>query len=276
MSGDWRARLSRIGFGVSGAHGTPLVRPAQTIALIEQAAARGVTLFDTAPAYGNGEAERRLGQALTGLDRDRLVIATKAGLFSHGLSGRRRDFSPDAIEASVTASLARLRVEGVDLVFLHGPDPGELTPALFERLSALQRAGAFTALGVAGRGGELDAALETGRFEALMAPVHPFLDEGEERRLASATGAGLAVFAIETSGDAAAPLRAPRSAADIYTLARKLRPGAIGRGRVAALDGFAAALSRPEVTSALTTTTRPAHLLQSVQCAKYGVSVTGA
>lgn len=270
MSGDWRAQLSRIGFGVSGAHGTPLVRPAQTTALIHKAAALGLTVFDTAPAYGNGEAERRLGAALAGLDRDRLVISTKAGLFSHGLAGRRRDFRPEAIEASVRASLGRLKVEGVDLLFLHGPDPGELGGALFDRLDALRRSGAFVGLGVAGRGPELDAALQTGRFDALMAPVHSFLDPDEEARLARASAAGLAVFAIETAGDSPAPLTAPRRPADIYRLARGLRPTAPGRGRTGVVEGVRGALERREIACVLTTTTRAAHLRQSGQLAGPG------
>jgi aryl-alcohol dehydrogenase-like predicted oxidoreductase len=86
-------------------------------------------VFDTAPAYGAGEAERRLGRALATLQRDRLVICSKVGFGSHGLRGRSRDFSPDGVESSLRESLARLGVEGLDILFLHGADPSELTPA---------------------------------------------------------------------------------------------------------------------------------------------------
>lgn len=260
--------VSRLGFGVSGAHGTPLVRRTDTIALIEQAASEGITVFDTAPAYGNGEAERRLGSALKRLDRDRLHVMTKAGLTSHGLAGRRRDFSPDAIESSVHDSLTRLGVDGVDTLFLHGPDPAELTPDLFGRLDDLHRAGAFGALGVAGRGGELDAALASGRFAAVMAPVHPFIDSDEAARLRTASRRGLRVFAIETAGDSPARRSAPRSAADLYKLARSLRSGPPGRGRTGALEGLRAACGRGWVDCVLTTTTRPGHLAQAVAIAK--------
>lgn len=256
--------VSRLGFGVSGAHGTPLVRRSNTIALIEQAAAQGVSVFDTAPAYGNGEAERRLGSALKRLDRDGLHVMTKAGLASHGLAGRRRDFSPDSIEASVRTSLRRLGLDGVDTLFLHGPDPAELTHALFQRLGALQRAGAFRTLGVAGRGGELDAAINTGQFGAVMAPVHPYLDGSEVARLQAASNSGLTVFAIETAGDAPARRTAPRSAADLYKLVRSLRGGRAGRGRTEALKGLEAACELAWVDCALMTTTRPAHLEQAI------------
>ena len=265
MSQAWRERISRLGFGVSGAHGTPLVSRSATTDLIEQAFAGGVTVFDTAPAYGNGEAERRLGAALKRLDRDRLFLSTKAGLFSHGLAGRRRDFSSDAVEASVRKSLTRLGVEGVDLLFLHGPDPSELSAELFARLDGLRNAGAFAGLGVAGRGGELDAALKTGRFDAMMAPVHPFLDAGEEARLEAAARSGLCVFAIETAGDAPAPLRLPRRAGDVYKALRSLRASGPGRGRVDLAAGLKAALGRGTVHCALTSTTQRGHLHANIE-----------
>lgn len=252
--------LSRIGFGVSGAHGTPLIRRAETIALIEQAVTSGITVLDTAPAYGAGEAERRVGAALTRVGRDRIHLMTKAGLFSHGLTGRRRDFSPDAIEASIRASLERLGVEGVDTFVLHGPHPTELTSSLFDRLASLRQAGAFEALGVAGRGAGLGEALEAGRFQAVMAPVHPFLTALEIDQLQAAFAGGIQVFAIETAGDRPPPIRAPRNPADVYRLARALRSQDPGRGRVAPMVGLKAALDLDWVTCALTTTSKHAHL----------------
>jgi len=257
---------SRIGFGVSGAHGTPLVPRSQSQAIIRQAFALGVRVFDTAPAYGAGEAERRLGEALKKLDRNQVFISTKAGLFSHGLAGRRRDFSPDAIEQSVRESLDRLQLDGVDALFLHGAAPEELTPALFGRLDALKAAGAFRLLGAAGRGGELSAAVETGRFQRLMAPVHPFLSDPEIHRLTQAAQAGIDVLAIETSGDAPAHWALPKRPADLYGLAKRLRAQP-GRGRVGVETGIKAALARPEVSCALMTTTRLAHLKANAKLA---------
>ncbi len=257
---------SRIGFGVSGPHGTPLVSRAQTVARVTEAFELGVKVFDTAPAYGRGEAELRLGLALSDLPRAKLSISTKAGLSSHGLAGRARDFSPDAIEQSVRDSLDRLKLEGVDTLYLHGSAPSELTPALFQRLRDLKASGAFAQLGAAGRGAELSNAIKTGEFQALMAPVHPFLSQAEDQRLLDAAAAGLVVVAIETAGDAPGTLRVPRSGADLYRLAKQLRSGH-GRGRVEVGEGLQAALHRPEVSCALMTTTRPAHLRANAKLA---------
>lgn len=251
---------SRLGFGVSGAHGTPLISKGQTVRLIVEAARDGVRLFDTAPAYGDGEAERRLGQAMKRLDRDALTLSTKAGLVGSGFARNDRDFSPEAIERSLKGSLSRLGVEGVDYLFLHGPAPSEWTPALIARLSALKAAGAFRILGAAGRGAELDPVIAEGLASAIMLPVHPFLVDAERERIQAASEAGLKVFAIETAGDAPQALRLPRYPSDLYALMKSVRSDGPGRGRVSVPEGLSHALSQPEVSHALFTTTKLHHL----------------
>ena len=57
--------FSRLGFGVTGPHAGLGAGRGMTTRLIHQAVDQGVTFFDTGPAYGKGEAERRLGAALT-------------------------------------------------------------------------------------------------------------------------------------------------------------------------------------------------------------------
>lgn len=249
---------------MSGAHGTALVPRRATLSLLKDAFERGIRVFDTAPAYGAGEAETRLGLALRDLPREEVFVCTKAGLASAGLSRRVRDFTPEGLEASLRASLKRLGVEGLDALFLHGAGPDELTDALFSRLDTLKSAGAFALLGAAGRGAELDAALDTGRVQLLMQPVHPFLAPDAEARLLRAHAAGVEVFAIETAGPGRPPMRLPRKPADLYPLARALgRPPAEKGRRVGAVAGLQAALARREVAVALTTTTRPGHLAAS-------------
>lgn len=261
--------LCRLGFGVSGAHATPLVSRSATLAMIEQAVADGARILDTAPGYGDGEAERRLGLALARLDRHGVFVSTKAGVTGSALTGRRRDFSPEGIERGLTASLDRLQVSGVDALFLHGPAPEELTDALLDRLDRLKAAGAFAALGVAGRGTELDAALETGRFEIAMLPVHPFLGAAAEARLNRLKASGLSVIAIETSGDGAPRFRWPRRPADLHAAAKTLRARSSGAHarRLPVPQGLRAALARREVDAALFTTTRAAHLVENIAAA---------
>jgi aryl-alcohol dehydrogenase-like predicted oxidoreductase len=95
--------------------------------IIARALERGVTLFDTANAYNDGESERILGRAL-GPARHDVHIATKVGWWKkEGLSG-------DRIRASLDESLARLGRDHVDLYYFHVPDPS--TP-IEESLTAI-------------------------------------------------------------------------------------------------------------------------------------------
>jgi len=253
-------KASRLGFGVSGAHGFALVPPSRTLALLAEAYQAGVRVFDTAPAYGNGEAERRLGRALRAMDRDQVTVSTKVGVSGSSLSGLVRDFSPDGVEASLLASLDRLGVEGVDVVFLHGAAPVEWTPLLRQRLSDLRQAGAFKLLGAAGRGLDLERVVEKGWTDCVMTPVHAFLETEERDYIEKVARADLSVFAIETAGDAPAPLRFPRAVSDLYGLAKTLRGPSGGRGRTSVADGLRAALANPHVSVSFFTTTKHRHL----------------
>src|SRR5690606_17757933 len=101
------ARLPILGFGVSGPHATNLVPRAQTVRLIRQALEAGATLFDTAPFYGDGEAEARLGDALEGV-RESAFIVSKTGTMRRGRA-MKKNFAPGHIIASCEDSLRRLR-----------------------------------------------------------------------------------------------------------------------------------------------------------------------
>ena len=124
MPAHWQApnNLSRMAFGVAGPLATRLVSSQATQDLILAAFAGGITAFDTGPAYGAGEAERRLGAALTSVPRDSVFISTKAGV----LENKTRDFSAKAISASLDRSLDRLGCDYVDALFMHGPGAAEL------------------------------------------------------------------------------------------------------------------------------------------------------
>lgn len=163
----------RLGFGTA-----PLgnlfstVSDAQAAAALEAALAAGVELFDTAPFYGYGLSERRLGAALAHAAPDSVAICTKVGRRIIEAPGhtpsegyRVRDFraefdySRDGVLRSLEGSLARLRRERVDVLLLH--DVGRMThgeqhaamlrQALDEALPAMQALkaqGACRAIGI--------------------------------------------------------------------------------------------------------------------------------
>lgn len=211
----------RLGFGVSGAHGSPLIRPEATVQMIQHAYALGVRVFDTGPSYGAGEAERRLGEALARLPPYDPIVATKVGVQSSGLTKRHRDFSPEAVRRSVEGSLKRLRRSRIDWLFLHGPAEREMTDELVKTLTDLRKKGDIVSLGVCGRGPELDAALKTGEFTHFMAPVHAGLPAEDKQRLYRLRNAG-ELIGIETLAAANPRFPLPVSAGATWRLARAM------------------------------------------------------
>ena len=127
--------VSRLGLGgvaLSGA--PPATDPHQTtseadaIAIIQRSLALGLNYLDTAPLYGVGHSERRYGQALHGRARDSYVLSTKVGRVLHpSAPGSAQmtwsfDFSRQGLLRSFEASLQRLGVEHVDILYMHDPD----------------------------------------------------------------------------------------------------------------------------------------------------------
>lgn len=87
------------------------------LGIVESALEYGINFFDTAPNYGFGTGEERLGKALKGVDRSKIVINTK---FGHTVSGIT-NFSSDYIRESLEGSLKRLGVDYVDSLIIHNP-----------------------------------------------------------------------------------------------------------------------------------------------------------
>src|SRR6266513_2232458 len=108
--------------GLEGVYGPVTGRP-EGIAIIRDAVERGVTLFDTAEAYGPFTNEELVGEALAPL-RDKVVIATKFG-FGINPDGTRYgvDSRPAHIRQVVDAMLKRLNVTTIDLLYQHRVDP---------------------------------------------------------------------------------------------------------------------------------------------------------
>jgi aryl-alcohol dehydrogenase-like predicted oxidoreductase len=90
-------------------------------ATLERALELGVTLFDTADAYGSGANEEFLAPFVTA-NRDRIVIATKFGLGSPRVPAGQADNSPAHIRTAIDNSLRRLRIDQIDLYYMHRRD----------------------------------------------------------------------------------------------------------------------------------------------------------
>jgi D-threo-aldose 1-dehydrogenase len=139
----------------------------QAHAAVAAAWQRGIRYFDTAPHYGLGLSERRLGAALREHPRAQYTLSTKVGRrlepsdtggddLAHGYAvpaTHRRvwDFSADGVRRSLEASLERLGLDRVDIVYLHDPDE-HAEQAFREGYPALERLRAQGMVGAIGAG----------------------------------------------------------------------------------------------------------------------------
>jgi len=108
----------------------------EAIALVHKSLELGVNYFDTAPNYGRGTSEERLGKALAETDRNTIVINTKFGHTDKG----ETNYSSNSIRTSVEGSLRRLQTDYLDSVLIHNPPSSYLDGnkndhyEIFERL----------------------------------------------------------------------------------------------------------------------------------------------
>ncbi|GDY14415.1 oxidoreductase [Planctomycetota bacterium] len=137
-------RVSLVGLGTNN-FGGRLDRQ-QSARVIDAAIDQGITLIDTADAYGNrGGSETIIGEVL-GARRDRVVLATKFGLPQDD-AGVRQGASRSYILHAVEASLKRLKTEWIDLYQLHRPDPATPIDETLRALDDLIRAGKVRYIG---------------------------------------------------------------------------------------------------------------------------------
>src|SRR5579862_5211931 len=152
--GNSGLEVSAVGFGCMGlsfAYGPPQERKV-AIGLIRAAFERGVTLFDTAEAYGPFTNEEIVGEALAPI-RDKVVIATKFG-FKNGDSTAGVDSRPERIRAVADASLKRLKTDRIDLFYQHRVDPNVPMEEVAGTVKDLIQQGKVKHLGLSEAGAE--------------------------------------------------------------------------------------------------------------------------
>ncbi|HET8599425.1 MAG TPA: aldo/keto reductase [Segeticoccus sp.] len=178
--------VSRIAFGtwqVSGEWGSFDAEQAKQA--IRHARELGVNLFDTAQAYGFGQAETVLGEALRSeLDREResIVIATKGGI--NPGTDRPRDSSREFLRQGVEESLQALQVDYIDLYQVHWPDDQTPFEDTAGYLQELVDEGKIRHVGVSNYDEQQMAAFaQTRPVETLQPPYHLFRRQIEERIL---------------------------------------------------------------------------------------------
>jgi aryl-alcohol dehydrogenase-like predicted oxidoreductase len=150
--GSQGLEVSALGLGCMGmsqSYGVPDDR--ESIATLHRALELGVTLFDTAEAYGPFTNEELLGRALAG-HRDKVVLATKFGFRFEGNQLTGTDSRPAHIREVVEASLRRLRTDRIDLLYQHRVDPAVSIEDVVGAMADLVQEGKVRFLGLSEAG----------------------------------------------------------------------------------------------------------------------------
>ncbi|SEE81163.1 D-threo-aldose 1-dehydrogenase [Arthrobacter alpinus] len=194
--------LGRLGFGAAGIGNLYRAMPdAVATATIAAGWDAGVRYFDTAPHYGLGLSERRLGAFLAAKPREEFVISTKVGRVLEPVANpsgdrdaqgfdvpadvvRRWDPSEAGIRRSIEDSLERTGLDRIDIAYLHDPDVYDLDAGIKQALPALEKLraeGLITAIGVGANSAaalrdcvaaaDLDIIMLAGRYTLLEQPA---------------------------------------------------------------------------------------------------------
>ena len=270
---------------------------AASVRAIEASIDAGISLIDTAPAYGLGRSEELVGQAISG-KRDKVVIATKCGLNWHRGKGNRffeedgvpvhRYLGADGIAHEVEQSLKRLGTDHIDLYITHWQDPTTPIDDTMEALLRLRDQGKIRAIGASNVGtAELAVYLATGRLDAIQ-ERYSMLDRGiAETLLPMARPAGVSTLSYSSlalglltgkvsaarvfEGDdqrAADPRFSPQNRQHAANFAAALTPLADQHGASIAQLVIAWTLNQPGITFALCGARDPAQALDNAKAAR--------
>ena len=187
--------VTRLGLGcaaIGGLYGD--IPDDQATAVVHRALDLGLNLFDTAPLYGSGKSEIRLGRALAGVPRDSYILATKVGRLLVPAQGEDRgmgifgdpppfkpvfDYSYDGVMRSVEESLERLGLDRIDILHIHDPDDhfDEAIGGAYPALDKLRSQGVISSVSAGmnqwemlarfAREGDFDSFLLAGRYSLL-------------------------------------------------------------------------------------------------------------
>jgi D-threo-aldose 1-dehydrogenase len=193
--GKTSLHVTRLGLG-----GAPLgglfqdVQGESAVATIRRALELGINFFDTAPLYGHGKSEMRMGEGLAGTSPDSRVLATKVGRVLEPVAPGTLekdefdnpapfkpvfDFSYDGVMRSFNESLKRLQIDRIDILHIHDPDDhyDEAIKGAYPALDQLRSEGRIKAVGAGmnqaemparfAREGNFDCFLLAGRYSLI-------------------------------------------------------------------------------------------------------------
>ncbi|OQA42479.1 MAG: Pyridoxal 4-dehydrogenase [Chloroflexi bacterium ADurb.Bin325] len=243
---------------------------AQAVETIRHAFEAGVALFDTAPSYGEGTSERRLGLALAGLPRERFVLETKV---VSRMARVQPDYSRDGVLRSLEGSLERLRLDRIDIALIHDPETHyrEALDIVYPVLAELRDQGALRAIGVGmmnrwrtlmafARNADFDCLLLAGRYHLLEQEALPFLELCQQRGIAVLLGAVYATGILATGAIPGARYEYREASPEILERVRRIEAICAEHGVPLSAAALQFPLGHPAVTSLVVGMQQPAEV----------------
>ncbi|MDD3243669.1 MAG: aldo/keto reductase [Eubacteriales bacterium] len=194
--------VATVGTWAIGGQGWGEVDRQDSIRAIRAMLDEGVNFIDTAPVYGMGYSEEVVGDAIAGLDRSKLYLATKAGfVWDENKENLERDVSGKSIREQIEDSLRRLKTDYIDLYLVHKPDfkgtPDEDTMSAMMELKA---SGKVRHVGVSNYSVEkMESSLRYGEIEVVQ-PPYSMVDRSEQAVLEFAKAHDMGVMSYGSLG----------------------------------------------------------------------------
>lgn len=186
---DSSLQVSVIGFGAAsisgegGGYGFGEISLADAVSLVQEAYELGINLFDTAPIYGFGESERRLGLALKQV-REKVVLVSKSGVSWHDNQRVNLTNDPKITQKMLEDSLRNLQTEYIDVYMIHWPDPLVDIRRPMEVLAKAKREGKIKHIGLCNTTvSDYQLACEVDHVEVLQSELNVLKRQWEEEIL---------------------------------------------------------------------------------------------
>jgi len=293
--GSSGVRVTRLMFGGAPIGGLfAAVTEDTALATLEAAWAAGIRAFDTAPHYGVGLSELRIGRFLAGRPRGEYVLSTKVGRLlepagqstsvegAEGFYGtpkltRVRDYSRDGVLASLEASLERLGTGHIDIALIHDPDDHgpEALDGAYPALAELRAQGVVGAIGAGMNQAEmlewflprtdLDCVLVAGRYTLLDTRAAATLFPECQRRGVAVLAAGVFNSGVLADPGPAATYDYRPASPDVMDRARRIGAACARHGLPIGAAALQFTLRHPAVTAAVVGARSPGEIATDAQ-----------
>ena len=297
--GSTGLEVTRIGLGcaaLGGLYGD--IPDEQAHAVVQQAIDLGLNLFDTAPLYGAGRSEIRVGHVLRSIPRDSFVLCTKVGRVldpvEPGDDNRGQDiydnpppfkpvfdFSYDGVMRSFEESLQRLQLDRVDILHIHDPDAhyDDAIRGAYPAIAKLREQGLISGVSAGmnqwemladfGRAGDFDCFLLAGRYSLLeQESLDELLPLCEEKNIGILAGGTYNSGILAKGAKEGAKFNYADAPAEVIAKAQKLEQVSERHGVNIKAAASQFALAHPVITAIIPGTRRPKRVLENFELLK--------